>query len=310
MKTDYFASLILPGDSRRLTFKESAGHFVNAEGVSLTLTPFNDRGQTGFARDASVAEHTKVIKKAIRAIKEGKLKKVVLARQTTLKHPQPHSFMGRFEALVVAHPKAFRFLIHSGRHGTWLGASPELLLRKRGTHYTTMALAGTIPAVKIKNWTWTDKERTEQNYVVEDIKKQLRKIGVTDVNVGPVKISKNGPVAHLKSELSFKFKDDPKMLLAALHPTAAMCGFPRKAALSFIEKHETFDRSLYSGYACIEYPNGDIDAFVLIRCMRILKDKIVLFAGGGIIDTSDPAKEWRETELKMQTVLAPLGMAI
>ena len=87
-----------------------------------------------------------------------------------------------------------------------------------------------------------------------------------------------------------------------LHPTPAVCGLPKEEAYRFIIDTENYDRSYYSGIIGWLAPEGDTTLYVNLRCMRIDKDTATLYAGGGILPTSEAESEWEETQHKMDTM--------
>ncbi len=91
-------------------------------------------------------------------------------------------------------------------------------------------------------------------------------------------------------------------LLKRLHPTPAVCGLPKEKAYRFIQENEGYDRQYYSGFIGWLEPEGKSDLYVNLRCMNILSDRLVLYAGSGLLLSSEPESEWQETEAKMQTM--------
>ena len=87
-----------------------------------------------------------------------------------------------------------------------------------------------------------------------------------------------------------------------MHPTPAVCGIPKQESLHFIGKNEGYDRGFYSGVVGMLNPDGKTDLYVNLRCANITGHKIVLYAGGGILASSDMESEWQETEEKMKTI--------
>ena len=92
-------------------------------------------------------------------------------------------------------------------------------------------------------------------------------------------------------------------LLKRLHPTPAVCGLPKEETYRFIRKNEGYDRSYYSGFIGWLNPDEKSNLYVNLRCMNILSDAFVLYAGGGILASSETESEWLETEAKMQTMM-------
>lgn len=92
-------------------------------------------------------------------------------------------------------------------------------------------------------------------------------------------------------------------MLELLHPTSAVCGMPKNKTKEFIVAKEQYDRELYSGYLGPVNMNNRTNIFVNLRCMQVQENFAILYAGAGITGDSDPEKEWRETEIKMDTLL-------
>ena len=115
-----------------------------------------------------------------------------------------------------------------------------------------------------------------------------------------------GSLQHLQSNITFRSEEDEDFWLNALHPTPAVGGTPREKALDFIANHESGERRYYTGFlGTIE---GDRAAFyVNLRCMQCFANGFRLFAGGGIVAGSDPAKEWKETRDKIESIRAGIA---
>ena len=113
-----------------------------------------------------------------------------------------------------------------------------------------------------------------------------------------------GPVAHLMSSIHFTSEKSAEKIAEHLHPTPAVGGLPREAAMAFIDSQEEHDRRLYTGFIGIDYANGDADYFVNLRCMQVFSDHFELFLGGGITAASRAESEWEETEHKSKVLLS------
>jgi isochorismate synthase len=177
------------------------------------------------------------------------------------------------------------------------------LLVRTGEQFETTALAGTKADVQRE---WTDKERHEQALVADFIEQNVHGGNASDVTVSQAKSMAYGSLQHLQSNITFRSEEDEDFWLNALHPTPAVGGTPWKKALDFIANHEAGDRRYYTGFlGTIE---GDQAAFyVNLRCMQCFANGFRLFAGGGIVAGSDPAKEWKETRDKIESIRAGIG---
>lgn len=256
-------------------------------------------------------EHLGRIQKALEKIEDNTFKKVVLSRM--IDFPSTLSPLILFKRLLKQYPTAFVYLWHHPDIGTWLGASPEVLLKLNGLKLQTMALASTQPVEDNKLPQWTSKEITEQAFVCDFIKKQLTPYTST-LQIGHTENAKAGKLWHLKSKIcgSIKNPNELKNILHSIHPTPAVCGIPKKETQKFIIQNENYNREYYSGFLG-ELNLQDLDTpkktalFVNLRCMRVNGPLYRIYVGGGIVKGSIPKNEWQETINKSQTMLDVLG---
>lgn len=242
------------------------------------------------------------------ALKDGKFNKIVLSRAKELTPDASFSPGIAFKHACIKYPKNFIYLCHTTATGSWIGSTPELLVSGRHDEWHTVALAGTqniADTLNEKNIKWDDKNRQEQQIVVNYIYNQLQNLRLPS-KINPVQTIRSGNVAHLKSEINFQLPNHAILgqLLEKLHPTPAVCGAPKKEAFDFIIQHEGYDRQYYSGFLGYINPAAQTNLFVNLRCAQILPDMIRLYAGGGLLPTSKQEDEWQETELKLQTILS------
>ena len=183
--------------------------------------------------------------------------------------------------------------------GTWLAATPELLLKSKHNTINTVALAGT----KTPNENWTEKEKEEQHIVLLEILKVLQKNNCAEVHHSETYTADAGKIQHLKTDISSvtNNKDDWKKILFDLHPTPAVCGLPTEKAKTFILANEKHDRSLYTGFVGLVEENTQ-QFYVNLRCMQLTTTKANLYVGGGITAPSNLDREWEETERKSGTL--------
>ena len=249
--------------------------------------------------EAEKAQHIALVAKAVQAIQEGKLEKVVLSRKITLnKAADP---IKSFQNMLVSYPSAYCYLFYHPQVGTWLAATPEVLLHYQNGHFSTMALAGTQP-VKEGEILWHTKEKEEQQIVTNTIVAQLEGYA-TCCEVAPAKTVRAGGIVHLCTEIK---GDLPNNLVfktvERLHPTPAVCGYPTDKARQFILENEPYHRKYYTGY-CGEMQEGkELRLYVNLRCMEISNNHTYLYVGGGITKDSVPEKEYEETQNKAQTM--------
>jgi isochorismate synthase len=258
------------------------------------------------------ADFGQTVFRATEEIKNGIFRKVVLSRNKVVDLPEHFDLFDTFEKASVVYPHAFVSLISSIETGTWLGASPELLVSvDRNKIFKTIALAGTQAKGKQTNMSevlWTQKEIEEQALVSRYIINCLKKIRVREFEeIGPKTVA-SGNLLHLRTDFEIdmteiNFPQLGTVMLELLHPTSAVCGMPKAQAMDFIKAHERYDRELYSGYLGQVNIGGESKIFVNLRCMQIIDNQAILYAGAGITEDSNPQKEWKETEMKMNTML-------
>ena len=255
-------------------------------------------------------------------IVEGEFSKIVLARCSYEPNTEGFSPLQLFVSACHAYPRMFVSLISASRCGTWLMATPEVLLEGHGEHWKTMSLAGTMllredqmnfdnPPSPNPQGTpdiaWNIKNIQEQRYVSTYITERLEQVASFIEEKGPYTM-RAGNLVHLRSDFSFILPSLSKVgdLIHALYPTPAVCGLPKDAARDFIIHNEFAPRGYYSGFAGPFDPEVDTHLFVSLRCMRFVQDGCCLYAGGGLLADSDLETEWKETEDKMMTMRALL----
>lgn len=232
-------------------------------------------------------------------------KKLVLSRTFEVSTDKHFSAGLSFKRACEKYPDNYIFLCNSPESGVWLGCSPEVLVSGQNGDWKTDALAGTKKIAKNEDIIWDNKNRLEQQIVIEYMQEQLLKADIESTYSEP-KTVRSGNLVHLKSEFAFRIDDSSKIgsLLNLLHPSPAVCGFPKKEAFDFIIENEGYDRKYYSGFLGYLDVDNKTDLFVNLRCMQIFKEKLILFAGGGILSSSELISEWKETEYKLQTILS------
>lgn len=214
-----------------------------------------------------------------------------------------------FSTLCNCYPDAYVFMFSSRPTGTWVGASPELLLRLDGHSIHTMALAGTKAADASDPW--DEKNIEEQAIVTQFILSVLSDSGLNPhAKATHDKIA--GKVRHICTPLwadlpSGWSLDALHSLLQKLSPTPALGGLPREQSLRLIEQLETHDRGYYGGFCGHMTDERHADLFVNLRSGLLTHSGICLYLGGGITSRSIPQDEWKETERKATTMLQALS---
>ncbi len=246
--------------------------------------------------------------RALSACARGRLRKVVLARQSTFRASQKIDPVQLCAALAEAADKVYLFCFQPTEHRSFLGASPERLYRRAGAAFESEALAGTRPRGSTleadrqltADLLASDKEAREHQLVVSDICAVLRG-HCTSVHAasGPsvVKLSR---CQHLHTPIRGCLKPgvDDAALLCDLHPTPAVGGLPKKEALDWIGAEEPFERGIYA--APVGWIGADAAEFCVgIRSGLVYDKMLALYAGAGIVPGSDPDAEWRELDAKI-----------
>lgn len=270
-------------------------------------------------------QHLDLVQKGVDAIIAGAMEKVVLSRKQTLplKNKNPYTTTQR---LLAKYPNAFVYCWYHPAVGLWLGATPETLLTIKNRKLETMALAGTQVYEGSLDVAWGAKEKKEQELVTQAIVQNLEPLVGTGLAIeGPI-TSPAGTLLHLKTTITANLhttETSLRSILEALHPTPAICGLPRDKAKAFINKHEGYDRSFYTGYlgelnikktvtratqksnvenTVYQAIKRSTSLFVNLRCMQWVDNEVCVYVGGGITRESAAEKEWEETVNKLSTM--------
>ncbi|RPG81704.1 MAG: hypothetical protein CBC74_001275 [Crocinitomicaceae bacterium TMED114] len=249
--------------------------------------------------------HLQAIRCALEAIESGTFEKVVLSSHLTVEAPglEAETIVRR---LSQAHPDSFSWMVRHPDIGIWFGSSPEPLVQGQWPTLNTACLAGTRMAhTGAQSDPWTDKERHEQQLVTDSVLDALRDSGCRNITVGDRMTVRYGPIEHLRTMVSFDAEGGLADIMGALHPTPAVGGTPRAAALHYIAQLEQHDRAYYTGWVGLE-DGQDIAYFVNLRCGSLNGDRLTAYAGGGITRGSDPEAEWQETRNKLRSALDPI----
>ena len=263
----------------------------------------------------SHTEYLKDIENTISEIKNTKLAKVIVSRIIPY-HRKKESIGEVYLQLFQQTPNAFVYLVNLPANGKglpkaglWMGATPEVLLRSEGKILETVSLAGTQSRRDVNDYSWHTKEIEEQAFVSRYLLDVFYKFNIHPYTTQGPETMESGKVAHLSTSFRFAAKKLEAKLgdfLAELHPTPAVCGYPKPRAAKFIPKVEKHDRRYYSGYLGPWRLNGDVGLFVNLRCMEILPQQYILYSGGGITARSVPEDEWEETNKKATTLLSAI----
>jgi isochorismate synthase len=277
--------------------------------------PMLDPDPVEKARVASAAppEHFEAaIVRATERMAAGDLTKVVLAREVRVHSPSVIDPAPIYDGLRTAFPACFVYLVGTPEL-SFIGASPELLVRRDGQRAQTVALAGTRrrsadPAVDRhlgEQLLSSPKDREEQAIVTRRIERNLRPVALWVAAADEPVLVKVHNVQHLATPIRAQLAEPISAveLAGLLHPTPAVGGEPRETALPLIPALEGLDRGWYAGPVGWTDLAEDGEFCVALRC-ALLRDKVAhLYAGEGIVIDSDPAQELEANEAKLQALL-------
>ncbi len=256
------------------------------------------------------------VSSALQSIQANHFQKLVLANALDLTSSEDFSIIDCLKNLRYYHPDCYIFAISNGQNNCFIGASPERLINLKNKQLLTDALAGSTSRgnTKLEDYYLAQKllkstkERREHQVVIEFIVQRLITLGLTP-QISPLKILKLANIQHLWTPIYTQLNPNihPLEVVAQLHPTPAVSGFPTGVTCQEIKRYETFERGFYAApLGWIDY-NGDSEFIVGIRSALISGNHARLYAGAGIVEGSEPAKELAEIQLKFQGLLKALS---
>lgn len=273
--------------------------------------------------DPDPGRYADTVRRAGVAIAAGTLKKVVLGRWATVHTDPPLSADQLTRRLRQLHPDATVFsvpLAEGAGAPVLLGASPELLISRRGRSIASTPLAGTVPRhpdpvldrAAGDHLLASAKNRAEHDFVVRHIVERLRPL-CSRLQVPEPRLLATDTVWHLATPITGRLRGDHEPasvlhLARLLHPTPAIAGVPTEAALRLIGELEDADRGPFTGFVGWMDADGDGEVAVTIRAGVLDGDALRLYAGAGIVAGSDADAEVAETAAKLDTVLTAAGV--
>ena len=236
-------------------------------------------------------------------LREGAADKAVMARDMTVRCSRGFDERFLLERLSDLYPSTWRFSVDS-----LVGASPEMLIAARGGTVSSRVLAGTCKPGEGQALASSAKDLREHELASESVSSIVTELCSHVRAHGPFLLSLPN-VVHLATDVHARLGAAHLLdLVAALHPTAAVCGTPRDAAMRLIEELEDTERGRYSGPVGWVDTAGDGEFAIALRCGLASGTRLRLFAGAGIMPDSDPDLELTETEAKMRPLLDALGV--
>lgn len=265
------------------------------------------------------AEFMRMVSDAVSATASPTLDKVVLSRLMEISTDEPVNVAALMARIITQNPGSYNFHVPLPEGGSLLGASPELLLRKQEHRYFTHPLAGSarrerdaqqdrLAGTGLLN---SRKDRYEHQLVTDAMRQVLLPRSARLTVPAEPELLNTATLWHLGTAIEGEVNqpDDSALSLACLlHPTPALSGFPHHSAQQLIASLEPFNRGLFGGIVgwCDEQGNGEW--VVTIRCGKVNGNRVRLFAGAGIVPESTPESEWRETGVKLNTMLHAFGL--
>lgn len=260
--------------------------------------------------------YQRAVAQALAEITRGDYQKVVLAR--ALKYTTAEAFhpMGVLNHLRQRYPDCYSFSIANGGGQSFIGASPERLVRVSGGRMHTTALAGSAArgesasedATLAQGLLHSEKDLREHRLVLDSIIGRVADLGLRLEHAAQPRLLGLANVHHLHTPISANLPAGVHILdlVARLHPTPAVGGAPQAPALAAMRRLETFPRGLYAGpQGWVDHQGGG-EFFVGIRSALIDGRTATAYAGAGIVAGSEPEKEFAETELKFKALIEAL----
>jgi salicylate biosynthesis isochorismate synthase/menaquinone-specific isochorismate synthase len=288
-------------------------------GLRRAPLPLLDPAPAGRFRIASTAppEHYEAaVARAVERIRAGAFEKIVLAREVAVHAPAPHDTAAVFGVLRAGFSSCYVYCAGRG-DAAFVGASPELLVRREGLRASTVALAGSTrrsadPAVDThlgEQLLQSEKDREEQAIVTRRIARALRPLSVWVTAPDEPAIVRVANIQHLATPIRAQLTHPRSVIELAgrLHPTPAVGGEPHATATPLIPAFEGLDRGWYAGPVGWTDANEDGEFCVALRCALLRGREARLYAGVGVVRDSDPAAELAETEVKLGALLPVLS---
>lgn len=286
--------LVEARDERLLYFGEPPHSSVSEE---YEFDP--DESEAIESESHTPGQWTAAVQKLHGEMRAGTIRKAVLSRQTSLYSPSPWPVDRALAKLLFLSTGTSVFAHSLYDQKIWIGASPEVLFQREGRQISVDSLAGTRQTL-LDNASFSAKDREEQAVVTEFLQTSLAPL-CSHVSVSPVTQRRADDLEHVYCQVQGVLRDDVNDddILAALHPTPAVCGSPRDSAARLLHELEPTPRDLYSGV--LGYSNGhQTTAIVALRCAQVHGHTARLFGGAGIVLDSDADLEYSECGWKME----------
>ena len=283
----------------------------------LAALPADPSAQQGDAPGPAIVSssawqegYRSVVERGLDLVEGGELRKLVLAVRQHLLLAQPLDPLQLLAQLRQRQPGSCRFLWQQANGPALLGASPERLLTVRQGQLRSDALAGTAPVGRdAALLLHSDKDRREHELVVEAITSVLQEGGLCPRRPRHPRLARHGQLLHLHTPITSALDDQqPLAIAAALHPTPAVAGLPRRQAMAALRSLEPFERGHYAAPIGWIDSEGDTELRVAIRSGSLQGRRLELTAGAGLVRGSAVERELAEVALKLGVLQQQLDL--
>ncbi len=283
----------------------------------LEALPADPEAWAGLGHGPAVAQRSpwqegyrSAVERGLELVEAGALRKLVLAVRQQLLLEAPLDPLQLLAHLRQRQPGSCRFLWQLADGAALLGASPERLLTVRQGQLRSDALAGTAPiGPAAELLPSSGKDRHEHELVVEAITEVLRGAGLDPRRPRHPRLARHGQLVHLHTPITAALAgQQPLALAAALHPTPAVAGLPRREAMAALRSLEPFERGHYAAPIGWIDSGGDAELRVAIRSGSLHGRRLVLTAGAGLVQGSVPERELQEVALKLGVLQQQLNL--
>jgi salicylate biosynthesis isochorismate synthase/menaquinone-specific isochorismate synthase len=310
------AALMAPDDTSEEVLGRLEARLAELQERALPLLDPAPTGRYSVGSAMPPEHYEAAVEHATALIREGRLEKIVLAREVEARAPGRYDPGAMLGVLREAFPACYCFCVGRGE-ATLIAASPELLVRREGHRLSTLALAGSTrrsadPAVDDhlgEQLLRDESYRSEHAIVARRIERTLRPHAVWVAAAPEPELVKIANIQHLATPIRAQLAApiDALELAGLMHPTPAVGGEPREVAMPLIPALEGLDRGWYAGPVGWTDATGDGEFCVALRCALLRENVAHCYAGNGIVRDSDPKAELAETEVKLQALLPLLA---
>ena len=254
-----------------------------------------------------------LIDQALESIENRQFNKVVLARKVDLLLSGELNFEKVISKFRSDYNTSYLFAYHFGK-SFFFGATPESLGKFSEGKVQFDALAGSAPRGENEKedkefemkLLMSKKDKAEHKFVIDHIKKALSSVCEDIIEKEKFKVKKLSNIQHLLTIISAELKPESSLfsVIKEIYPTPAICGSPQSEALHFIKKHENFRRGLYSGIIGWFNLDNEGEFVVALRSALNYGNRLIAYAGSGIVQNSEADPEFAETELKLKPIMS------